>query len=256
LWDFSDDGETWRAGYGPRIRRYDNATTQYYEGHNWSPKRRVDQLRFVIETLKHDPQSRQAVITIADPVKDDFNDDGTLLQTRDVPCTRSLHFMTDPDGALNMYTQMRSNDLLHGFSAVNVPNFTLMQEYVAKILEMPVGRYYHMVDNMHVYDFQMDRVEAVLDNEGVDIPYHYVVAARSLVEFDSHLRELRSAEERMQSGDYFPLEELAPDQLFDDWRRALALKIMEKRDEVDFEKLSEFFHPELQYILDRKKENS
>src|ERR1044071_339665 len=48
--DFSDDGKTWRAAYGPRLRG----------GLMLWP----DQLQFVADELRSDPTSRRAVITL------------------------------------------------------------------------------------------------------------------------------------------------------------------------------------------------
>jgi thymidylate synthase len=160
LYNFSDDGHTWRGGYGPRIRRFDGTLGQYNVGYRQVRERpghwTIDQLKYAIQTLQKDPSSRQAVINIADPVKDyydsNFPRQEVVLQTLDVPCTRSLHFMMSPDGKLDLYTHMRSNDLIWGLSAVNVFNFTLMQQYIAEILGVSVGSYYHIADNLHYYE--------------------------------------------------------------------------------------------------------
>jgi len=163
LYKFSDDGKGWRAGYGPRIRSFDSDASDYDVGENISGMEgAVDQLKFVIETLKKDPNSRQALITIHDPIKDDFDYEGNLKVTKDQPCTRSLHFMKDAKtGALKMNTTMRSNDLLWGFSAVNVFNFTWMQEYVADILGWEVGSYFHIAHNLHVYSNMLGTLEKI-----------------------------------------------------------------------------------------------
>jgi thymidylate synthase len=164
LYSFSDDGRTWRAGYAPRIRFYDGSNMQYSIGKygNDNPfikkEETVDQLKYVYETLKKDVNSRQALITIHDPIKDSQID----LVTRDQPCTRSLHFMV-VEGKLNLYTTMRSNDLLWGFSAVNNFNFTFMQEYVSRILNIPIGKYYHIAHNFHIYENFVDKVKKISD---------------------------------------------------------------------------------------------
>lgn len=169
VYNFSDDGHTWRGGYGPRIRRYTGISNQYYRSLN---NRKissqedqakdsfvnVDQLRYVIETLRNEPTSRQALITIHDPAKDSL----LGLKTRDIPCTRSLHFMI-VDGKLNLYVWMRSNDFIWGAQAVNIPNFTLMQQYVAKILNVPMGSYFHVVDNFHFYESSRELVETLAE---------------------------------------------------------------------------------------------
>jgi thymidylate synthase len=159
LYNFSDDGHYWRAGYGPRIRHYNGLTEQYSIGvfgnfYDWVPE--VDQLKYVYETLKKDPNSRQALITIHDPMKDSKID----LVTKDQPCTRSLHFMVVED-KLNLYTTMRSNDLLWGFSAVNNFNFTFMLEYMSKLLNIPMGKYYHIAHNFHIYEDFIEKVRKI-----------------------------------------------------------------------------------------------
>lgn len=165
IYNFSDDGHTWRGGYAPRLRGYTGISNQYYRSLNSYSIRRmedkakdsfvtIDQLKYVIETLSKEPTSRQALITIHDPAKDSQ----LGLRTKDIPCTRSLHFMI-VDGKLNLYVWMRSNDAVFGFSAVNLYNFTLMQQYVAKILGVPLGSYYHIADNFHYYENKKDLVE-------------------------------------------------------------------------------------------------
>ena len=129
-----------------------------------------DQLKFVIDTLKKEITSRQACITIHDPIKDNYVWNGNeyvLKQTKDIPCTRTIQFMV-VDGKLNCTVTMRSNDIWWGMSAVNVFNFTLMQEYIAGILGVKVGKYYHFVNNFHVYEDKLDQLKATVDNNYVE----------------------------------------------------------------------------------------
>lgn len=162
-----DSGVFVHNSYGPRIRGYTGISNQYYRSLN-NPKIRsmedhakesfvmIDQLQYVVETLKNEPTSRQALITIHDPAKDSQ----LGLKTKDIPCTRSLHFMI-VDGKLNLYVWLRSNDILWGAQAVNWYNFTFMQQYVAKILGVPLGSYFHIVDNLHYYENSLDTIRTL-----------------------------------------------------------------------------------------------
>jgi thymidylate synthase len=138
--DFSDDGLTWRAGYGPRMRAW---PVEGYSG--------LDQLSAVVERLEEDPFSRQAVISLWDPDTDNQNG------SRDYPCSNWLHFQVK-DGALDLTVTMRSNDLIWGYSGVNAVNFTLIQELVATLLGVQLGVYRHVCDNMHVYERHFPRL--------------------------------------------------------------------------------------------------
>jgi len=60
--------------------------------------------------------------------------------------------MTNIEGKLDIIVHMRSNDVVWGFSAVNVTNFSIFQWIMADLLGMEVGNYYHIADNMHYYE--------------------------------------------------------------------------------------------------------
>ena len=79
---------------------------------------------------------------------------------------------------------MRSNDMIWGASAVNIFNYTFMQEYMAAILGLKVGDYYHFADNFHYYDRHKKMVEQLSKvKEVVDEPYIYDKTFRNLEDF-------------------------------------------------------------------------
>lgn len=141
--DFSDDGETWRGGYGPRLR---------YFGTN-----KVDQVRKVYELLKADPASRQGIISIYDP---DLDCDAKEW-SKDIPCNNVLQFIIR-DNKLHCYSYVRSNDLVWGFSGINVTEWAILQSFLASNLEVQVGNYYHTTGSMHIYEAHYDKIKAIL----------------------------------------------------------------------------------------------
>jgi thymidylate synthase len=233
LYNFSDDNHTWRAGYGPRIRKYNGSMNQYDSGKHGSdiPQQgypEIDQLAWVIDDLKNDPFSRRAVITIHDPMKDSR----VGLVTKDQPCTRSIHFMRSAEGNLDCYVKMRSNDLLWGFSAVNVFNFTWMQEYVAKILGMPIGHYYHQVDTLHVYEKFLSKIhriaqETVIPKYSSKLnPRNSLFAGEELTleALDNFTEDLFEREEKMwdlKVKDFENYEFLSKDSMLKEWESGI-----------------------------------
>lgn len=182
LYNFSDNGRTWRAGYGPRIRRaigfdcnYDVSTPLEFMIYSGKVKT-TDQLKYVIECFKKDINTRQAVIEIADPVKDNFGEKWKLKETKDQPCTRLLNFQVR-DNKLDLTVYLRSNDLIWGFSAVNVFNFTFLQEIVAAAIGLPIGDYYHVANNLHFYEDKLDMVKELaslnIEEYKSEIKYEY-----------------------------------------------------------------------------------
>jgi thymidylate synthase len=126
-----------RGAYGPRLMG---------EGRN-------DQIQRVIDLLKEKPTSRQAVIQLFD--RQDLADG-----IADLPCTCTVQFLVR-NGKLDTVTFMRSNDAYLG-----IPHdffcFTMLQELVARSLNVEVGRYIHMVGSLHLYDKHADEARSYL----------------------------------------------------------------------------------------------
>jgi thymidylate synthase len=135
----------------------------------------VAQLPYILENLK-EPDSRQAVITIwrQNPPR-----------TRDVPCTVALQFILR-DGRLSLFTTMRSNDLFLGVP-YDVPLFCRVLYYVASLLGVDVGEYYHAAGSLHLYERDLDAVRPALS------PHHIGVRPKELEigRFDANVHPLR-----------------------------------------------------------------
>lgn len=97
-----------------------------------------------LERLRRDTDTRQAVVTMWDPLQDLF-----VTDAHDYPCTISLQFMIR-DGALDLHVHMRSNDVWKGL-AYDGFVFTRLQLQAAHCLELPVGRYFHHAASLHLY---------------------------------------------------------------------------------------------------------
>lgn len=123
--DFAVNGEV-PSGYGPRLRNFDG----------------FDQLRSVVERLKTNPSTRRAVIQI-------FDHEDMASGLDEVPCTCTLQFLSRP-GGLELIVYMRSNDAYIGLPH-DVFAFTVIQEYVARMIGAEVGVYTHIVGSMHLY---------------------------------------------------------------------------------------------------------
>lgn len=129
--EFSDDKSTLAGAYGPRI---------------------MSQFFYIYETLRQDPASRQAIITIWQPKP---------AKSADIPCTVMMHFLIR-NGKLNLHVYMRSNDLWLGFP-YDVHNFTCIQMIMASLLKVEVGVYHHFVGSLHLYQEHFQKAEQVVE---------------------------------------------------------------------------------------------
>ena len=246
--DFSDDREFLRGGYGPRLRCYNGNATDYKIA--WSrnevifENREIDQFYYVTESFKRDPYTRQAIITIGDPPKDCFDVNNNIKQTKDLPCTRLLQFMRNPvENKLNLTVYMRSNDFVWGASAVNMFNYMFMQEYLASMLDLEVGEYYHIANNFHYYDYHKELVEKLASIEHVtDASFCYNKKFHSLEDFDRQLKELGNWEQNLRNGQTEELYNFSDD-FFNDWAKVLYFKVKSQT--------VEFSNPILNRLSDR-----
>lgn len=136
--DYSDDGKTWRGGYGPRIRG----------GHFG-----FDQVEYVVDLLQDDPLSRRAVIAIYDPQTDS-------AFGKDIPCNDFLQFQSRL-GELHLTVTVRSNDLMWGWSGINAFEWSTLQEIVASLLGIRVGTLTFNIGSLHLYQPHWERAQSL-----------------------------------------------------------------------------------------------
>lgn len=126
--NFSDDGRTFNGAYGYRWRKHFG----------------YDQLLEAINQLKSDKNSRRVVISMWDARQD------LGTPSKDIPCNL-LALPRISDGKLDLTVFNRSNDLVWGALGANAVHFSFLQEWIALALGIPVGRYFQVTNNLHLY---------------------------------------------------------------------------------------------------------
>jgi thymidylate synthase len=133
----SADNKTVRSGYGDRLFKW----------------RGFDQVQNVIDLLKDRQSSRQAVIQIIDA-------EDVASKAKAIPCTNTLQFLIRAD-RLHLVVSMRSNDAYLGFPH-DVFAFTMLQELIARTLNVELGTYIHTVGSFHLYDAHIEGAQDYL----------------------------------------------------------------------------------------------
>lgn len=118
----------------------------------------------VIKKLKDEPTTRHCVVNLFSVSENDLNHSF-------VPCTTQWYFYIAND-ALNMVTIMRSQDACRGFF-LDTFAYPLIQQIIAKSLDIPLGHYYHTIMNSHIYsddvDFAKKLIKSVSNVEELNI---------------------------------------------------------------------------------------
>ena len=136
--NFSDDGVTQPGAYGFRWRKH----FSYRKGIA------LDQLQWAIRRLKADPTDRRVVIQMYDANVDQWAADNG---GRDIPCNLVALPSIGTDGRLNLAVYNRSNDMVWGAYGANAVHFSVLQEYIAAMVGVPVGYYWQVANNFHAY---------------------------------------------------------------------------------------------------------
>lgn len=129
---FSDDGSIFYGAYGTKVR---------------------PQLEYVLSTLRRDPASRQAVLTIWREIPP---------ATKDVPCTVSMQFLVR-NGKVHCIVNMRSSDAWLGLP-YDIFNFTRIQAWVAAALEMDPGEYHMTLGSSHLYQRNWEQARTIVND--------------------------------------------------------------------------------------------
>ncbi|WP_297809593.1 thymidylate synthase [uncultured Methylophaga sp.] len=135
----SDDGVTVHGAYGPRLTNAKGCINQIYN---------------IIELLRTKPSSRRAVIQL-------FDASDLASYHKDIPCTCTLQFLIR-NKKLNLITYMRSNDAYIGLPH-DIFSFTMLQEIVARALNVDLGVYRHFVGSLHLYDEKINKAQQLLE---------------------------------------------------------------------------------------------
>lgn len=142
--DFSDDGVTFHGAYGHRWRNHFRREVDIVDSHDYQMMP-IDQIRTIIEQLKANKDERRCVLGMWDP-EADLGRNG-----KDVPCNTQAYFSVGAHGMLDMTVCNRSNDMIWGAYGANAVHFSMLQEFVAAGVGVPVGHYWQMSNNFHAY---------------------------------------------------------------------------------------------------------
>jgi hypothetical protein len=135
--NYSVDGKTQHAAYG----------------HRWTSHFNVDQVQAIIDKLKAQPNTRQAVLQLWD-ARVDLVDSEENSKDR---CCNLLAIFTprtsaEGETSLDMMVSNRSNDIVWGAYGANAVHFSFLHHLIAELSGFQVGVYRQVSDNYHMYD--------------------------------------------------------------------------------------------------------
>ena len=143
--DFSDDGKTFHAPYGYRLRHFGIRTEDSFVDDNLNASKGYDQVIDAIKIFTENPNSRQVVMSIWNPNFD------LGYKTKDIPCNDMI-MLKIRNGKLITTIQNRSNDLHWGLPT-NIFQFSFLTELMAGALGVELGTQTHNSQSLHIYEW-------------------------------------------------------------------------------------------------------
>lgn len=143
--DFSDDGKTFHAPYGYRLRHFGIRTEDSFVDDNLNASKGYDQVIDAIKIFTENPNSRQVVMSIWNPNFD------LGYKTKDIPCN-DMVMLKIRNGKLITTIQNRSNDLHWGLPT-NIFQFSFLTELMAGALGVELGTQTHNSQSLHIYEW-------------------------------------------------------------------------------------------------------
>jgi len=147
----SDDGISHRGAYGFRLGLFNEQ-----EPHTITR----NQVEDAIQRLNIDNNSRRTFLSIYDP-----SEDSKPEPTKDYPCTIGYHLLIR-NGCLDMICMMRSQSVVM-VMPYDIFNNTMLQEYIATRLNIPVGKYIHFASSYHILDSELEFASTITNASGI-----------------------------------------------------------------------------------------
>lgn len=170
VWMFAGrQNPAWLLQFNKRIGQYADETDfgsvingayGYRWLQHWGP-----QIPYIIQLLKEEPTTRQAVLTMWDPHQDLF-----MRHWKDRPCNTHIYFRV-VNGALNMTVSNRSNDFIWGMMGANAVHMTYLHEFMARATGIELGLYRVFTNNLHFYLNQYPNTKDLLETITLDWVY-------------------------------------------------------------------------------------
>jgi thymidylate synthase len=192
IWEeWSDENDMLETSYGRYWRKYPIANEKgYFEGEANVSKENdfvsenngiytFDQIRYVIDNIKNNPNSRRHIVTAWHPPN--------ATVSKLPPCHYTFSFHVQGN-VLNLSLKQRSGDVALGIP-FNISSYCLLQRMIAQEVGLKPGKFHHSITDAHIYCGEGERGEWYEENlpeiqDSLDPVYKL-----DDVDFDSELPE-------------------------------------------------------------------
>lgn len=152
IWDaWADENGNLETAYGYYWRHFPSATKD--KNGNWQV-REVDQIKYVIDEIRKNPNSRRLVVTAWEP--------GNATSSKLPPCHYTFTFNVNA-GKLNCHLTQRSGDIALGIP-FNLAAYSMLTQIIAQETNLELGFFAHTIIDAHIYHAEKGTVMEKYDH--------------------------------------------------------------------------------------------
>lgn len=162
IWnEWADENGDLGPIYGAQWRKWAYPTYVEYGGQmEFDGMEYEDQLKWVIDEIKRNPNSRRLIVNAWNV--------GELDQMALPPCHFAFQFYV-ANGKLSCQLYQRSADVFLGVP-FNIASYALLTHMIAHITGLEVGEFVHTLGDAHIYLNHVDQIKKQLEREPKPLP--------------------------------------------------------------------------------------
>lgn len=124
-------------------------------GAQWRNFNGVDQLQYVLDEIKNNPNSRRLILSAWNPAE--------IKHMALPPCHTMIQFYVNQN-KLSLQLYQRSADIFLGVP-FNIASYALLLMMVAQVSNLEVGEFVHTLGDAHIYSNHFEQIELQLSRE-------------------------------------------------------------------------------------------
>lgn len=129
-------------------------------GRQWRNFEGVDQLQYILDELKNNPDSRRMILSAWNPKE--------IKEMALPPCHTLIQFYVN-DNKLSLQLYQRSADIFLGVP-FNIASYSLMLMMVAKVMGFELGDFVHTIGDAHIYSNHIEQIKLQLSRKPKKLP--------------------------------------------------------------------------------------